>query len=121
MLTPQRLAELASARNELTWAYDGLKDPEDKFKLLFDRVFDCCVMIDDKSAIVYANEAACRVLGYAKEQILNLTARDLYPDKEAEKMQAVASSVLKDGVYYVGETEFIAMNGEVIAVEAGGS
>ncbi|MGB2798993.1 MAG: PAS domain S-box protein, partial [Dehalococcoidia bacterium] len=119
MLTPQRLAELASAKNELTWAYDGLKDPEGRFKLLFDRVFDCCVMIDEKGAIVYANEAACRVLGYAKEQLLNLTARDLHPNKEAEKMQAAASRVLRDGVDYAGETEFIAMNGEVIAVEAG--
>ena len=119
MLTPQRLAELEAAKTERMWAYERLKDPDNKFKLLFDRVFDCCVMIDEKGGIVYANEAACTVLGYAKEQLLRLSAKDLYPDEQAEKMQAAAIVVLRDGVYYVGETEFIAKNGEMITVEAG--
>ena len=119
MLTPQRLAELEAAKTEHTWAHERLKDPDNKFKLLFDQVFDCCVMIDEKGGIVYANEAACGVLGYAKEQLLKLSAKDLYPNEEAEKMQAAASRVLKEGIDYVEETEFIAKNGEMITVEAG--
>ncbi len=119
MLTPQRLAELEAEKTERTWAHERLKDPDDKVKLLFDRVFDCRVMIDERGGIVYANEAACMVLGYAKEQLLKLSAKDLYPDEETEKMQAAAIRVLRDGVDYVGETEFIAKNGEMITVEAG--
>ncbi|MFB0532976.1 MAG: PAS domain S-box protein, partial [Desulfatiglandales bacterium] len=101
-------------------AEQALRESEERFRVVFNRVFDALVMIDEKGRIRDINEAACRILGYRKEELLNLSAKDIHPHEEMKKIQLGISRVLKNGIDYIGETAFMAKDGRTIPVEAGG-
>jgi PAS domain S-box-containing protein len=101
-------------------AEQALRESEERFRVVFNRVFDALVMIDEKGRIRDINEAACRILGYRKEELLNLSAKDIHPHEEMKKIQLGISRVLKNGIDYIGETAFVAKDGRTVPVEAGG-
>jgi PAS domain S-box-containing protein len=101
-------------------AEEALRESEKHFRLLFNRVFDALVMIDEKGQVADVNEAACRLVGYTKEELLKLSVGDIHPDEEMEKIQLAVSRVLRDGIDYMGETAFRTKDGRIIPVEAGG-
>ena len=61
------------------------KDSENRFRLLFDSVFDAIIPINEQGQVVDANEAACRLLGYSKNEILALKVEDLHPSEMVDK------------------------------------
>jgi len=116
----QRVKELENEAIERKRVEDALRESEERFRLLFDRVFDAIVMIDEKGQIADVNQATCRLLGYTKEELLKLSVVDIHPNEEMEKIQAGVSRVLRNGIDYMGDTAFIAKDGRIILVEAGG-
>ncbi len=97
-----------------------IRESENKFRLLFDRVFDALIMIDEEEKIRDVNQAACRLLGYTKEELLRLSVRDIHPHGEMQKLRAGVKRLSRHGIDYLGGTAFINKNGEIIEVEAGG-
>ncbi len=55
---------------------------EEKFRLLFQASVDGILMADVESkSIVEANESACRLFGYSKQELLTLTVSDIHPEE----------------------------------------
>jgi PAS domain S-box-containing protein len=99
---------------------EALRESEERFRLLFARVFEALLIVDERGRIVDANEAVCRLLGYSREELLLLLPRDLHPAEEAERVRAAIDRTMRSGVHYLGELVFKDKNGRTIPVEAGG-
>ncbi len=97
-----------------------LEESEARFRLLFERIFEALVMIDETGKIIDANETTCRLLGYSKQELLELSVSDLQPPSEAKKVEEAIARVFEEGVDYLGETEMMTQDGRLVPVEAGG-
>jgi PAS domain S-box-containing protein len=100
--------------------HSRIRDSEKKFKLLFDRVFDAILIIDnDRQVIVDVNESACNLLGRTKKQLLSSPLEGIIPKTQLEWLQSTFDKVLSSGSAYTGETTFIRGDGRRIEVEGG--
>jgi len=55
--------------------YQGL---EERYRLLFERSTEAIVIVDDDGCYIDANPAACELLGYARDQLLQMGLADLH-------------------------------------------
>lgn len=97
-----------------------LRESESKFRMLFDRAFDAILLADGRGRIIDANESACKLLGYDKEELAGLSAADLHPADEIEVAQEAIGKVLRDGGAYVKESAFLGKEGNRIDIESTG-
>ena len=64
-------------------AEDALLRSEHKFRSIFDGASDGILLVDPETKrFVLANEMICRMLGYNKDEICNLTVADIHPEKD---------------------------------------
>jgi len=64
-------------------ALEALEQSEEKFRTLFDNATDGIMLADLETKKQYmANKKICKMLGYSLEEILNLSAMDLHPEKD---------------------------------------
>jgi PAS domain S-box-containing protein len=49
-------------------------------KLVMDRATDAIFWVDPDARFLYANDAACRMAGYSREELLSMTMHDVEPD-----------------------------------------
>ncbi len=96
-------------------------ESERKFRLLFNRVFDTLLLMDEGGQIVDANESACRSLGYSKDELLKMNLRQLIPDGGYAEFQADLGKSIEEGLDYFGEASLVGGGKEVIHVEIGGT
>jgi len=83
---------------------------------LFDRIADAALVADERGRYVDANEAATRLLGYSKAELLSLSIGDLVaggPDVATEEFDRF----LADG-YWRGELELRCKDGGTVRVDA---
>jgi PAS domain S-box-containing protein len=62
-----------------------------------DRASDNLVWLDDTARIIYANEAACRCLGYTKDEMLRMTIHQIDPDFPPEAWMPHIEELKKNG------------------------
>jgi len=65
---------------------------------------DGAYWLDIENRFVYVNDAACKVLGYAREQLLRMTVFDVNPDATAEGMQQVWQRLRSEGHFFSEST-----------------
>ena len=100
-------------------AAEALRKSEERFRRLFNRVFDPIIIIK-KEKIVDVNEAACKLLGYSRKELQKLYVEDIHPKEEMEKITEAICRAQKSGIDFMGETALLSREGQVIPVEAGG-
>ena len=61
-------------------AEEALRESERRFKTLFEQSVDTQIVHDDEGRILDCNSEACRSLGYTRDELLLLNARDLASD-----------------------------------------
>ena len=73
---------LAVARDvtERRKAEAALKESEERFRQLFEHSLDALFVHDDTGKMIDCNEEACRSLGYTREELLLLSAKDFVVD-----------------------------------------
>jgi PAS domain S-box-containing protein len=113
--------ELNQEMERTRQAEEALRESEERFRRVFNRVFDACVMIDEDQRIVITNDAASDLLGYTKEELSALAVRDIHPPEEMEKISRAIHRVFLHGTDYMGETAVLNKRGESIPVEGGGA
>ncbi len=97
-------------------AEDALKDSEKRYRRLFEQSYDAVFIHDFDGTIQDVNESATATLGYGKDELLNLTMRQLYPEK--------AITVFSEGIEHARahtshrfESRMLTKNGNEIHVD----
>jgi PAS domain S-box-containing protein len=119
----KRIAQLETVEGQspnAATAESRLRESENKFRLLFDRAFDAILLADREARIIDANDSACKILGYTKEELVGLSPADLHPADELEVAQEAIGRVLREGGAYVKESAFLCKQGNRIDIEAAG-
>ncbi|HLY73438.1 MAG TPA: PAS domain S-box protein, partial [Planctomycetota bacterium] len=73
---------------------------EEFFRVLFEKASDSIFLVEDRTQqVVEANEAACRMLGYTREEFLRLKVPDLVPPELRHRIAGVRQHLVEGGGY----------------------
>ncbi len=64
--------------------FNDLEKSEQKFRTIFDRAGDAILIWRMDYRIIDANQMACSLLGYSREELLKMSMKDLLPPEQAE-------------------------------------
>jgi PAS domain S-box-containing protein len=110
------LTKLEQKDQKLVSAKEALKQSEYRFKTLFDNTLDEIFVTDSEENIIEVNIAACKTLGYTREELLSLKMVEIKTPKFAPSVNYNRKMIYKEGKYTF-ETEHVTKSGEVIQVE----
>lgn len=101
-------------------AFEMLRESEERFRVFADSAAYGIVMHQDGD-VVYANDAAARVLGYAPAELIGLPVIDFIPEPDRQNMREQASArALAEGTAPTRyETRVQRKDGEIRMVELG--
>jgi len=100
-------------------AFTDLHQSEHRFRRLFEQSNDA-VIIHESNHLIDANQKACRLLGYKKEQLLGTTIDNIFGEENSEESRKKIETV-QQGVPLVFETEFKKAHGSRVDVEVSSS
>ncbi len=93
-----------------------LKMSEQKFRSLFNNLTDAVYIHDLGSRFLEINDAACKMLGYSRDEFLEMTPRDISSEENKKKIKKRLNHILNHGSHLF-ETVHIAKSGKAIPVE----
>ncbi|MHB1355726.1 MAG: PAS domain S-box protein [Anaerolineae bacterium] len=97
-------------------AEEALRQSEVKFRSIFEQSRDGIVILNEADGIVDANDAYCQLLGYTRDEILNLTLNDLVvPERRGAPGTVVRAELAHAGKTF--ETIDLHRDGRHIPVE----
>jgi len=94
----------------------SLKRSEKKFKILFHSSSDAIYALDYNCRFIEVNQVICDVLGYSKEELLNMHLKDIKSAKYAELIPSIVDEI-KLKKLLIFESEHKTKEGRVIPVE----
>lgn len=97
-------------------AAEKIRQDKAKLQALLDSVFDAIFLETLDGKILDCNLAAEKMLGYSKEELLNMRTSDLVPDEISRNFPGLVSALRNRGLFS-GEAENIKKSGERIPVE----
>jgi PAS domain S-box-containing protein len=65
-------------------SYEKLKESEKKYRSLVESIEEGMTILDDNFNFTFVNNAACKILGYSKSELLKMNARNIIPDSQKE-------------------------------------
>jgi PAS domain S-box-containing protein len=93
-----------------------LKESESKYRTLFESSTDGIYYTDVEGKFVEFNDAFLKMLGYSKDELLNLSIRDITPQKWYNIDDEITFTQLSDGESKAYEKEFIRKDGTIVPV-----
>ena len=97
-------------------AEDALEDSRRRFQAIFENSLDGILLIDDGGRYVDCNPAACQLLGYSREELLQLTVWDVTPAPDRERIPELMGRFLSAGTLS-GEYTMLCKDGTTREVE----
>ena len=97
-------------------AEEELRDSEDKFRTLFNSASDAIYIHDLEGHFFEVNQAACDRLGYSREELLQMSPRDIDTSDSAAKVQGRIEEIIRVG-HKIFESAQVRSDGAVIPVE----
>ena len=114
------LEELARDITERKRMEEALRDSERRYRLLFNGITDAVyvheVSVENPGKFFAVNDSACRMLGYTRDEFLQMEVKDIDIDEQAEKLPSVHEKLFRDG-YALFEGCHVAKDGRRIPVE----
>jgi PAS domain S-box-containing protein len=101
-------------------AEDALRRSEDRFRMLIEHAPDAVFLVDSTLRYIDANEAACKMLGYTREELLALYMKDLLPPRELE-VRPLLLDPKKTGQTRTNERTLVRKDGSHVSVEIAGA
>ncbi len=95
-------------------AEKALQESEARYRLLIEQASDAIFIIDDQNRYIEANTAACKLLGYSREEILQKKIPDLV---KIEPHIPIRHQQLREGKTLIREREMIRKDGILVPVE----
>lgn len=109
----------AFARNisERKQAEDALRESEERYRILFEQSPDAIFLDNLKDETVDANPAACKLMGYSRDELLKMTVADLQAPEVRGNIGEIVSSEMEQhgGIAFEGMN--IKKDGSLIPVE----
>lgn len=90
---------------------------EKKYQLLFEQASDAIIVTDLKGNFVDVNTSLCKMVGYTKEQLLQLNVGDIIDPAQMEEY-SVRLKDLNEGLQIVNEWFFVRSDGSKTPVES---
>ncbi|MCB0154779.1 MAG: MEDS domain-containing protein, partial [Anaerolineae bacterium] len=87
-----------------------------RLQAIFDNALEAILLVDDQMRWVEANPAACDLLGYSRETLLQLTVLDVTQGEDGELTQQIWQAFINDG-QHSGEYLLLRRDGTTVAVE----
>ncbi len=110
--------EQARVQAALRETEDRARRSEDRYRLLYDTLRDAFVQVDMSGRIVDCNDAYVELVGYTREELLELTYVELTPARwHAMEEGIVENEILARGYSRVYEKEYRRKDGAVVPVE----
>ncbi|MBN2145919.1 MAG: PAS domain S-box protein [Anaerolineales bacterium] len=78
-------------------AEEALRESEQKYRTLFETAIDALFLEKLDGSIVDCNTAACKMFGYSKEEMLNLTVGALVPAEVASTLPGLIQKIRSEG------------------------
>ena len=105
------------ANRQLRRANEELKNAEARTHELIELAPDAFFQADLSARFTDVNEAACRLLGYDRDELLGKTVFDVIPEGEAARLRAVRAQLLVPGRVERGEWTHKRKDGTLIPLE----
>ena len=93
-----------------------LEESEERYRTLFDNVNDAIFILDLNGRFLDVNRTACERLGYSREELLQMGARDIDTHKFAALVDERFEAFKKHGQHYF-ETAHVRRDGAIIPIE----
>ena len=90
-------AQLNKYANELTRVNASLKTSEEKYKNYIECAPDGVFIADENGKYIEVNEAACRITGYSRDELVKMSISDILPEESQEDSLAYFRKVIKTG------------------------
>ncbi len=91
----------------------ALRSSEERYRAVFQQAFEGIFLVDPSTAIVDVNESACRMLGYTREEMLALHARDVVHPEDLAAVP-LRFQTIAPGDVIVSERRFVRKDGGVV-------
>ena len=102
-------------------AREALRESHERLRMFVEHTNDAIFIVDPgRDAILDVNPAACKMLGYSREELLSRTMTDIHPD-EIAKLKAFAETVFREGHGRTEELTCLTKNGNHLAAEIAAS
>jgi len=112
----QRSAKQIGHIVESKMALNSLQESEQKFKKISENSPDAIFIADKNGKYVYVNEKASALLGYGREELLDMSVKDLSIISNDKEPPEIFKQILKNGSAY-SEIEMRRKNGSTVAVD----
>jgi PAS domain S-box-containing protein len=94
----------------------ALADSRRRLRAIFHTSLDAILLADDQARFVDANPAACKLLGYSREELLRRTVFDITPPPQAQPGPALWREFMEQGEQ-AGEYSILRKDGTPVVVE----
>ncbi len=95
---------------------EALKQSEENFETIFQNSSDEIFVSDMQGNIIEVNNQASNLLGYSREELLQMNILDVKPLKQAGLFLKYRKTIIKDGAFLF-DSEYITSTGDTIPVE----
>lgn len=102
----------AECKNDET----DVKASEEEFRIITENSADAIFILNVEGRYTYVNDKAVRLLGYSKEEMLQLTIADVSPKNRVEEYFGIFQKTLLEGSTFT-ELELIKKDGSVIPTD----
>ncbi|MHA1148236.1 MAG: PAS domain S-box protein [Promethearchaeota archaeon] len=104
--------------SELKETQKALMQSEEKYRSILENIKEAYFEVDLKGNFTFVNDSFTKVLGYSREEALNMNYADILDQRNARKVSNYYSNIYKSGIEHANfEYEAIKKNGEVIYVD----
>ena len=116
-LANRRRRVLDDANRELQKASDDAARSERRARDVIELSPDAFFLADLDARLTDVNQAACRLAGYERDELLAKTIFDIIPPEDAERLKATRAELLKPGAIIKNEWTLSRKDGTLVPVE----
>ena len=96
--------------------------PEERYRKIFQYNNDAVMIVDlETESVLDVNPAACELLGYAREELLELHPEDIHPNDVERVRETFISQVAQEGSGFTDDLTCLTKDGEQIPTEISGA